>query len=66
MSIFKNNLVNLSWSHNVNDILKYFNSYYEKIDTFKNKNPDMIYDIHYEKLVHNPEIETKKLLNFTK
>tara|TARA_B100001996_G_scaffold54167_1_gene38511 strand:+ start:5482 stop:7218 length:1737 start_codon:yes stop_codon:yes gene_type:complete len=64
MSIFKNNLVNLSWSHNVNDILKYFNSYYEKIDTFKNKNPDMIYDIHYEKLVHNPEIETKKLLNF--
>ena len=64
MSIFKNNLVNLSWSHNINNILKYFNSYYEKIDIFKNKNPNMIYDVHYEKLVHNPEIETKKLLNF--
>ena len=64
MSIFKNNLINLSWSHNINDILKYFNSYYEKIGIFKNKNPNMIYDVHYEKLVHNPEIETKKLLNF--
>ena len=64
MSIFKNNLVNLSWAHNTNDILKYFNSYYEKIDVFKNKNPNMIYDIHYEKLVHEPEMETKKLLNF--
>jgi tetratricopeptide (TPR) repeat protein len=64
MSIFKNNLVNLSWAHNTNNILKYFNSYYEKIDVFKNKNPNMIYDIHYEKLVHEPEMETKKLLNF--
>ena len=64
MSIVKNNLVNLSWAHNINHILKYFNSYYEKIDVFKNKNPNMIYDIHYEKLVHEPEMETKKLLNF--
>ena len=64
MSIFKNNLINLSWSHNINDILKYFNSYNEKNGIFKNKNPNMIYDVHYEKLVHNPEIETKKLLNF--
>jgi len=64
MSIFKNNLVNLSWAHNTNDILKYFNSYYEKIHVFKNKNSNMIYDIHYEKLVHEPEMETKKLLNF--
>ena len=26
--------------------------------------PDFIYDISYEKLVHNQELETKKLLNF--
>ncbi len=64
MSIFKNNLVSLSWSHNTNDILKYFNFYYEKINAFKNKNPNIIYDIYYEELVHNPEMETKKLLNF--
>ncbi len=64
MSIIKNNLVEVSWGHNLEHIFKYFNTFYKMIDNFKVNNENFIYDLDYEKFVTNPEVESKKLLSF--
>ena len=64
ISIFKNNLVDIPWAHNLEHIFKYINIYYETCDFLKKIFPNFIYELQYEKLVNNPEIESKKLLEF--
>ena len=64
ISILKNNMVKISWAHSLDNIFEYFNIFYKAIDIFKNNNPDFIYDLDYEKFVTDPELESKKLLNF--
>ncbi len=64
MSILKNNLTGLAWAHNLEHIFKYFNIYYKMLSDFKKKFPNFIYELEYEKLVNNPEIESKKLMEF--
>ena len=64
ISIIKNNLVEVPWAHNLEHILKYFDIYYNTIENFKKIFPNFIYELQYEKLVNNPEIESKKLLEF--
>ena len=64
ISIIKNNLVEVPWAHSPEHILEYFNIYYNTIENFKKIFPNFIYELEYEKLVNDPEIESKKLLKF--
>ena len=64
MSILKNNLTGLAWTHNLEHIFRYINIYYRVIENFKKIHPNFIYELQYEKFVKDPEIESKKLLKF--
>ena len=64
MSTLKNNLSVLSWPHNLGNIFKYYNIYYQIIKNFEKTFPNFIYDLQYEKFVSNPENESKKLMKF--
>ncbi len=64
MSIFQNNLTELAWTHKLENIFRYFDNYFEIIKNFDENFPKHIYHIEYEKLVDNPEMESKKLMNF--
>ena len=64
MSILKNNLPGIPWAHDLNNIFKYFDIYYNVITFYKKKIPNFIYDIELEKLIAKPEEEAKKLLEF--
>jgi len=64
MSIFQNNLTDLAWAHNLENIFKYFDYYFQIIDEFKKKYPGFIYDLNFENFTNEPEIESKKLLKY--
>ncbi len=64
MSIFRNNLTTLAWTHNLNNIFKYFNNYFEIIENYNKIYPHTIYELEFEKLVSNPEEESKKLMKY--
>jgi len=64
ISILKNNLGDISWAHNIESIFSYFDLYYKKIGTFKNNFPNFIYDLNFENFQNNPEVESKKLMEF--
>ena len=66
MSILKNNLVDISWAHNLEHIFKYFDIYFEKIKKIKKNYPNFIYELQFEEFVNNPEIESKRLMRFCK
>ena len=66
MSILKNNLTGLGWSHNLEHIFKYVDIYYKTVKKFKKIHQTFIYDLEYEKFVNNPKVESKKLLKFCK
>ena len=64
MSIFQNNLTELAWTHDLENIFKYFNNYFEIIENFKEVYPNFMYELCFEKLVNNPKEESKKLMKF--
>jgi len=64
MSIFQNNLTELAWAHDLNNIFKYFDNYFQTIENYKKLYPNFIYDLYFEKLVDDPEEESKKLMKF--
>ena len=64
MSIMKNNLVEVSWAHSIENIFKYFDIYHQTIYFFEKSYPGYIYHLDYEKLVTNPEQESKKIMEF--
>jgi hypothetical protein len=64
MSILKNNLIEISWAHNLEHIFKYFDIYYKTILVYEKIFPELIYDLELEKFVNDPENESKKLMNF--
>ena len=64
MSIFQNNLSALAWTHDLDNIFKYFNNYFEIIKKYNEVNPNTIYELKFEKLINNPEEESKKLFNY--
>ena len=51
MSILKNNLPNVPWAHDLDNIFKYFNNYFEIVENYKKINPDTIYDIQFEEFI---------------
>ena len=64
ISIFQNNLTELSWAHNLENIFKYFDNYFKIISEFKKKYSNFVYDLDFENFTNNPEIESKKLMSF--
>jgi len=64
MSIYQNNLTELAWAHDLNNIFKYVDNYLKAIEAYNSKNPNFIYGLQYEKLINNPEEESKKLMEF--
>jgi len=64
ISIFQNNLAELAWTHNLNNIFKYFNNYFEIVKKYEEEAPNTIYNLEFEKLTIEPEKESKKLMNF--
>ena len=66
VSIFQNNLTELAWTHNLNNIFKYFDNYFKIIDNYDQEMPNTMYYLEFEKLTKEPEKESKKLMNFCK
>jgi len=64
MSILKNNLTEVPWAHDLENIFRYFDIYYREINHFEKIFPNFIYNLHYEQFVNDPEKESKKLLEF--
>ena len=64
MSIFKNNLISLSWTHNLETIFKYFDNYFSIIENYNEINPNEMYELQFEDLINNPNDESKKLMEF--
>ena len=62
--MLKNNLLDISWAHNLEHIFKYYNNYYSIIEKFKKKYPNIIYELEYEKFVSNPILESQQLVNY--
>jgi len=64
ISIFQNNLTELGWTHDLNNIFKYFDNYLRIIKNFNDKNSNFILNFQFEKLLKNPEEESKKIMKF--
>ena len=64
MSIFKNNLSELAWTHDLENIFKYFDNYFKIINNFNKMFPNFIYQLQFENFLNNPEDESKKLIKY--
>ena len=64
MSIFQNNLTLLAWTHDLDNIFKYFDNYFKIIENYKKTNPKFFYELQFEELINNPEEESKKLMEY--
>ena len=64
MSIFQNNLTEVAWAHDLNNIFEYIDNYLQAIETYNLQDSNFIYGLQYEKLINNPEEESKKLMEF--
>tara|TARA_Y100000741_G_scaffold201069_1_gene152917 strand:- start:528 stop:947 length:420 start_codon:yes stop_codon:yes gene_type:complete len=64
LSIIKNNLTEVPWAHNVENILKYYDNYLKIINYYKNKFPKLIYDFDYDELLNNPEQISKNVYKY--
>ena len=64
ISIYQSMLPELSWTHNIEDILSYMDTYYKVLKYFKSKYPEIILDIKLEEITEKSELITKKLFNF--
>ena len=57
-------LPELSWSHNIKNIINYIKNYKRVINYYISKYPDKIIDVDLSKLTNNQESEGKKILEF--
>jgi len=64
MSIYQNNITELAWVHNLDNIFKYFNNYFEIMKNYNHVYPDLVYELELEKMVDNPEKESRRLMDF--
>ena len=48
----------------MDNIFKYFDNYLKIIENYNEIYPSLIYELQFEKLVNNPEEESKKLMQF--
>ena len=66
LSLYKNTFASnmMNWTNKAEDIAEYYNLYSEIMKFWKQKVPNFIYDVEYEKLVADKESEIRKILNF--
>tara|TARA_B100000900_G_scaffold203687_1_gene172733 strand:+ start:1495 stop:2883 length:1389 start_codon:yes stop_codon:yes gene_type:complete len=64
ISIYQSMLADLSWAHNIDDILEYINNYLNIIEYFKKKYPNLILDVNLEDLSKDTEKITKEIFQF--
>ena len=64
MSIMQNNLTELAWAHDLENIFRYFENYFQTVKTFNDANPGYIYNLNFEKFTEDPDSESKKLMKF--
>jgi len=64
MSIMKNNLTELAWAHDLENIFRYFDNYFETMKIFNETNPNYIYNLNFEKFTQHPEHESKELMKY--
>ena len=63
-AIFQQALTKLSWTHSIENILKYVDNYLKIIVYFKKKYPENILSLELEELTSKPEETSKKLYAF--
>ncbi len=64
-SIFKNDFAGKhKYAYDLNELGQYYNLYLDLMDHWRKIIPEFIYDIRYEELVFDQEVQTRKLLNF--
>ena len=63
-SIFRNNLKNLTWAHDIDDIVQYIDIYNYVCNKWRNEFKVDYYEINYSNLVSDFEIETKRLFEY--
>ena len=64
IGIYQRMMPDLSWSHDIKNILEYANNYKTIINHFKNKYPDHIIDVNLEKLTLDKKKESQKIFEF--
>ena len=64
IGIYQRMMPDLSWSHDIKNILEYANNYKTIINHFKNKYPDHIMDVNLEKLTLDKKKESQKIFEF--
>ena len=63
-SIYRNNLKNLTWAHNLDDIVQYIDTYNYVSNKWLNEFNIDYYEINYSQLVNDFDSETKKLFEY--
>ncbi len=66
IGIYQAMLPELSWTHEIKDIVNYINIYKKTISYFKKKYPEKILNVDLTELSNQKEKETKKILEFCK
>ena len=64
IGIYQSMLPELSWTHEIQNIINYINIYNKTINYFKKKYPEKILDVELSELSNQKERETKKILEF--
>ena len=65
LSLYKNDFDGkLNFTYNFDDLLEFYNEYYKLINFWKTKLSDQIFDANYEKIIENPDIQIKAILDF--
>lgn len=66
LSIYKNFFGKnvMPWAYDQLELATYYNQYKNLMSYWSKIFPDMIYDVHYEKLINDQENETKKLIKY--
>ena len=64
ISIYQSMLPDLSWSHNIENILEYVNNYLNIIHHYKTKYPNFILDVNLENLTIDSEKKTREIFDF--
>ncbi len=64
MSILKNNMISLSWAHDIDDILQYFHNARALQQHWLERFGDRIHVVDYEAFVSEPELASKALFNY--
>ena len=64
IGIYQRMMPDLSWSHDIKDILEYANNYKTIINHFKNKYPNHIMDVNLERLTLDKKKESQRIFEF--